>query len=58
MACSRSGQSRSPRPAPAPSITSAAGNQTPRPGTTPRPGGLPSTPVGEAIGRLKYVPGK
>lgn len=57
MACPRCGQSRQSRPAPSPSITSASGNQVPRPGAA-RPSGLPNTPVGQAIGKLKYVPGK
>jgi hypothetical protein len=54
MGCSRCGQSRNQRPTPPPSIS---GNQVPRPGSKPS-SGIPSTPVGNAISGLKYVPGK
>lgn len=57
MGCSRCGQSRNQRPTPPPSISGAPGNQVPRPGSKPL-SGIPSTPVGNAISGLKYVPGK
>lgn len=57
MGCNRCGQSRNQRPTPPPSISGGNGNQVPRPGSKP-PSGIPSTPVGNAIAGLKYVPGK
>lgn len=61
MPCSRCGQNRAPRPAPAPSIVGrpGAGSINPAQPVSGRVfNGVPSNVIKSAIQGLKYVPGK